>query len=611
MKSRMAATVLWLALASATVMAQAIGGDVLGAHDLTPSGGSPISGGVSAACLYCHAPHSGVGGATPLWNQTLSTQTYTPYTSTTYTQKGNPQPPLGASSSLCLSCHDGTVAPGQTVAYKQIPMTGSMKSADVFGTNLQGSHPFSLVLPMKDTADLAASLVSQGKTADPTGAVKLVKGNVECTSCHNPHVQAIDPVNLNFLVRDSSNGQLCLACHDPNRSMTGQVNPLANWTASVHATSPSKTANQPPVGGYATVGQNSCTACHASHNAPGAARLLRGANEQDCIACHNGGANVSPAPPNVFAEFAKIGHPFTTGSNVHDANEGSLLNQNRHATCVDCHNPHASNQVAAFGPPPAIRPSQNGVVGISGMDGVSVLNPALNQFENCLRCHGSSTGKMANPVFGYLPTRAVSSGDPLNVIAQFAVASTSSHPVMHDRTSAFAQPSLLTNILNIDGVTQGRMLGSRILCTDCHNSDDNREFGGTGANGPHGSKYTHILERRYEFSQAGIPGQTITNLFPNPDLGPAGPYALCAKCHSLSIILSNSTFPEHSRHINDGFSCSACHTAHGMGGQSAAITGERLVNFDANVVAPNGSAPISYTRASGTCSLVCHGHTHK
>ena len=44
-------------------------------------------------------------------------------------------------------------------------------------------------------------------------------------------------------------------------------------------------------------------------------------------------------------------------------------------------------------------------------------------------------------------------------------------------------------------------MGTQILCTDCHNSDDNREFGGTGANGPHGSKWTHILERRYEFSQ--------------------------------------------------------------------------------------------------------------
>ncbi len=610
MKWKTAATLIWLALASAGMMAQVVGGDVLGAHDLTPAGGSPISGGLSASCLYCHAPHSGVGGATPLWNQTLSTQTYTPYTSTTFGQKANPQPPLGQASSLCLSCHDGTVAPGQTVAYKQIPMTGSMKALDVFGTNLQGSHPFSLVLPMKDTPDLAASIVAQGKTADPSGAVKLVKGNIECTSCHNPHVQAGDPVNLNFLVRDSSNGQLCLACHDANRVMTGQTNPLTGWTTSIHATSPSKTANQPPVGGYPTVGQNSCSACHQSHNAPGAARLLRGANEQACIACHNGGANVSPVAPNVFVEFAKIGHPFTTGSSVHDASESALLNQNRHSTCADCHNAHASSQVATFPPPPNVRPSQNNVVGISGVDGVAVLNPSVNQYENCLRCHGTSTGKTVNPVFGYLPVRTVSAGDPLNMIPQFALTASSSHPVVHDRTSALAQPSLLANMLNIDGITQGRAMGMRILCTDCHNSDDNREFGGTGASGPHGSKYTHILERRYEFSQAAVPGQTIGNLFPNPDTGPAGPYALCAKCHSLTTILSNSSFTEHARHINAGFSCSVCHTAHGMGGQSGTISGERMVNFDASVVAPNGGAPITYNHATGSCTLTCHGHSH-
>lgn len=611
MRVRIGAVAACMILASAMAMAQAIGGDVLGAHDLTPSGKSPISGGMSAACLYCHAPHSGVGGATPLWNQTLSVQTYTPYTSTTYAQKGNPQPQLGASSNLCLSCHDGTVAPGQTVAYKQIPMTGSMKAIDVFGTNLVGSHPFSMVVPLKDASDLAASIVAQGTTADITGAVKLVKGNIECTSCHNPHVQGVDQVNLNFLVLDGAKGQLCMACHDPNRIMTGQTNPLAGWSVSAHALSTSKTANQPPVGGYSTVGLNACSACHASHNAPGAARLLRGANEQDCVACHNGGANVSPAASNVFAEFAKIGHPFTTGNSSHEATESALLNQNRHSTCVDCHNPHASNQVTTYPPPPGVRPSQNAVVGISGVDGITVLNPAANQFETCLRCHGTSTGKTVNPVFGYLPVRAVSAGDPLNMIPQFALTSSSSHPVMHDRTSAFAQPSLLQSMLNVDGITAGRSMGARILCTDCHNSDDNREFGGAGASGPHGSKFTHILERRYEFSQAVAPGQTISNLFPNPDLGPNGPYALCAKCHNLATILTNTSFTEHARHINDGFSCSTCHTAHGMGGQSATISGERLVNFDASVVAQKDAVTaITYNHATNTCALTCHGHTH-
>ena len=72
-------------------------------------------------------------------------------------------------------------------------------------------------------------------------------------------------------------------------------------------------------------------------------------------------------------------------------------------------------------------------------------------------------------------------------------------------------------MLNLDGVTHGRAMGTQILCTDCHNSDDNREFGGTGPNGPHGSKWTHILERRYEFSQAATPGAARSPIsFPIP-----------------------------------------------------------------------------------------------
>ncbi len=153
-------------------------------------------------------------------------------------------------------------------------------------------------------------------------------------------------------------------------------------------------------------------------------------------------------------------------------------------------------------------------------------------------------------------------------------------------------------------------MGTQIFCTDCHNSDDNREFGGTGANGPHGSKFTHIVERRYEFSQASAPGQLITNLFPNPDLGANGPYGLCAKCHDLRQVVANTSWNEHGAHINSGFTCSTCHTAHGMGARSGTITGERLVNFDINVVAPNGGTPVSYSRATNTCSLTCHNVTH-
>ena len=617
--------VLGLMMKTSAVQAQT-DGDVMGAHNLSVSGTGPVKGNLDP-CLFCHAPHSGVQNSNPaLWSQTLSVQTYTPYSSTTL-HNLQQQPALGASSSLCLSCHDGTVAVGQTQPYGQITMTGTMNKGDVFGTNLQGSHPFSLKLPLVDAPDLLASLAATHTTGDP--AVKLDANNVECVSCHSPHVQAIDKLSQNFLVRDNSSGQLCTSCHEVNaRTVGGQTNPLAPWTVSIHAQAGNRIANGPILGNYLTVAQNACISCHMPHNSVAGARLLRGpvpavpnmdAVTQNCITCHNGGSNISPAISNVYAEFAKIAHPLPTGNNTHDAAEPPLLNNNRHATCVDCHDSHASLAVTSFATPlpPLIRGSQSGVVGVSATDGTTTLNPAVNQYENCLRCHGTSSGKQSLAVFGYLPTWAVASGDPLNIIPQMTATSTSSHPVLHDRSSALAQPSLLSYMWNLDGKTQGRAMGTRILCTDCHNSDDNREFGGTGPNGPHGSQFTHVLERRCEFSQvapapAGGPGTAIQNLFPNPILDPSagGPYSLCAKCHDLTQIIANTSFTEHARHINDGFSCSTCHTSHGMGAISPNISGERMVNFDINVVAPNGTNPIAYSRATNSCSLTCHSHAH-
>lgn len=615
---------VWLAciaLAAACAAQNTPTVDVLGMHNLSlPSGASVYSQG-SLGCTFCHAPHSGLGANTPLWNQKLSSKSYVPYSSSTDPTQGNTQPTLGVTSSLCLSCHDGTVGVGQTQAYGQLPTVGSMNSMDSFGTTLTGSHPFSLVLPMKDASNLQSSLVSQGKTADPTGAVKLIKGNVECTSCHDPHVQNIDKIAQNFLVRDSSGAQMCLACHDPNRVVQGQVNPLAGFINSIHQTATNQVSPDAHVGSYATVGVNACSSCHMGHNSVSPARLLRPATPaapsydpvtQSCMTCHAGGTYVSPVAPNIMAEVAKTSHPLPSGNNFHDAAEASVLNSNRHATCVDCHSPHAGNPEGQYTAPPGIRPPQQGATGVSALDGITTIIPAVNQYETCLRCHGTSVGKQRMLIYGYSPMRVVSAADPLNIIPEFSSSATSSHPVTHPRSSPLPQPSLLVNMLTEAGLASGRVVGNQLFCTDCHNSDDNREFGGTGANGPHGSVNSHLLERNYQFSQAALPGGTVTNLFPNPDLSPAGPYSMCAKCHDLANnILANTSFTQHNLHIAQyGFSCSTCHTAHGMGAASPTITGERLVNFDGNVVGQNGSTPISYNRATNTCTLMCHNAAH-
>ena len=405
-----------------------------------------------------------------------------------------------------------------------------------------------------------------------------------------------------------------------NRTIQGQVNPLAGWSNSIHQSATNQVAGEAHVGSYSTVALNACTSCHMDHNATSPARLMRPATPaapgvdaatQDCMTCHQGGTYLSPVPPNIMAEISKTGHPLPAGVNSHDAAEPGVLFNNRHATCTDCHSAHASNQTAVFGPPPALRPAQAGVMGISATDGITVLNPAVNQYENCLRCHGTGPGKQRQLIYGYSPIRLVSQPDSLNVIPEFAALASSSHPVTHDRSSSLSQPSLRNYMLNQNGSPSPRSTGPRIFCSDCHSSDDNREFGGTGPNGPHGSVNSHILERNYQFSQAAVPGGLVTNLFPNPDLSMNGPYSMCAKCHDLTQILANTSWTKHQSHVGaDGFTCSVCHTAHGMGANSSQISGERLVNFDANVVGLNNAAPISYSRAKNTCTLTCHQVAH-
>ena len=298
-------------LITRTLLAQ-ITGDVIGMHDLSPGSSSPITGARPGSCTYCHAPHSGLASGKALWNQTLSKQVYSLYTSPTYHQTG-PQPVLGADSSLCLSCHDGTVAVGQTIVGGKVSTIGSMYATDVFGTNLQSSHPFSVVLPIKDAPDLVESLASKGQTADPTGAIKLINGNIECTSCHNAHVQAKDLVAQYFLAKDSSQGAMCMACHDPNRRCAMRSIRWRDGRTSAQS-GDHQSGGRQTCQATGPVATNACFSCHTAHNALGPARwLLVRMNRTARLPRRR--TNLTPAmPPTSRSNTPRSGIPFPLGT---------------------------------------------------------------------------------------------------------------------------------------------------------------------------------------------------------------------------------------------------------------------------------------------------------
>jgi hypothetical protein len=136
---------------------------------------------------------------------------------------------------------------------------------------------------------------------------------------------------------------------------------------------------------------------------------------------------------------------------------------------------------------------------------------------------------------------------------------------------------------------------STVTCEDCHNSDQAASAGGTGANGPHGSIYTPLLERQL----------ILTDYIPE---NPAN-YALCYKCHSRDSILGNQSFKFHSKHIvDDKTACTTCHDSHGVANNA------RLINFNRDYATPSSNGRMEFISRgmnSGTCSVKCHGEDHR
>jgi predicted CXXCH cytochrome family protein len=151
----------------------------------------------------------------PLWNhQVTNVASYTLYSSPTFNSSSTITNP-GASSKLCLSCHDGTVAlenfGGISTGTTYISATN--KVGGTTGNNLSTEHPISF-----DYTDALATL--DGGLNPPTttnsglgGTISsnlLFANKMECASCHDVH----NKYNVSHLLRMSNtNSQLCLICH--------------------------------------------------------------------------------------------------------------------------------------------------------------------------------------------------------------------------------------------------------------------------------------------------------------------------------------------------------------------------------------------------------------
>jgi predicted CXXCH cytochrome family protein len=553
-------------------------------------------------CVFCHTPHK-ANVARGLWNR-RSSPVVERYRSST----ADAPPGLSnASSQLCLSCHDGTVALGEiNVRPRGKRDTASdlqgvfMAGRGRFGTDLSNHHPVAI--------SYDATLLQTDPNLESPYEVDLPlpDGEMHCVSCHDPHASR----NAPFLHQTTAGGELCISCH----RMEGDN---WSWQVSDHATS-----EKPPMGADPwrerkpewkgqSVAANACMNCHAPHNASSDTRLTTEPEEQTCFRCHNG----TLARNNVQAEVNKFyRHPVDRSSiGQHEPSpRENPLTAPFHVECEDCHNPHAARAdlpMVSFFPGDPYNPGHtqapliNGsLLGVSGIDiSGSPVDEASYEYEVCFKCHGVP-GKSACENFrcptpeSYAMTRQDGIYNLRDKVDSGNSSLVSYHPIERNNPLNDSEvPSLLVGIpLNT--------VDSRIYCGDCHSSSTSPAGGLNGPAGPHGSRHEGLLAYNYSLdptNASGIRGASM-----------------CFKCHSSSNLLSDESFPHRVHVIRNRTGCVTCHDPHGsaayphlinfltsasVGGEEFRITG--LGGFREPIWTDNG-------RFSGTCYLNCHGVVH-
>ncbi|MDD2852686.1 MAG: cytochrome c3 family protein [Desulfuromonadaceae bacterium] len=271
MKKILTAVALTALAATAAYAGSNPGTGVLGSpHDMNVVTGLQADN-QGRVCAFCHTPHHAVdlaGQYNPLWSHTpTNLSNVTAYESPTFdaaNATGAPVvDPLIGPSRLCMSCHDGAIAPDQhygsanfttggRFASDEFNYTGAKNIAVGLGGNFGNDHPIGFDIDMaiaqdglgqngsatgsngltpglltatwKGNTNAAARTIGQGMYTAPSGTQYMT-----CASCHDVHNKDnavnvdytgpegthTDTLKLNYFVYAPQAGsQLCLSCHN-------------------------------------------------------------------------------------------------------------------------------------------------------------------------------------------------------------------------------------------------------------------------------------------------------------------------------------------------------------------------------------------------------------
>lgn len=591
-------------------------------HNLSVSGKGTIKAVTEGAtCVFCHTPHA-PRESIQLWNHKLSTANYELYSSDylTHLNYKTPNQP-NQHSKFCLSCHDGTVAIGAVynnrgvtnIAMQNNVTTMPLFSSSNLGASLRDDHPVGFIYDNTRDPELV-NRTWPWKTSvalDPDDS----SGTVECQTCHDPH----DNTNTHFLRMPNANASLCTFCHSKQ-----------GWTASIHKTS-SQVYITRPDSIQTTIGEWACRDCHKSHNGEGIPYLLNKVEEQTCFesGCH-GTTLTGIDTKDIQSEYLKTyRHPTTdvAGRHLDPDNPASLNAPNRHAECVDCHNPHQAQKGLHVVKNNLVSNVLMNVRGVTPTGAVEWTQPtafteltqSLQENQICYKCHSYyAFGSVPNGV----TTIVGPSGDNITDQAmEFNPANKSAHPVQvspNDQAGALMVKGL--DVSQLKAPWDSLDHASRTMyCSDCHGNDQPTST--SVPQGPHGSRRKFMLTGtaqywpKMAFKDSLWSLHDIVNNQNNwqNDL-------FCVNCHPMTNGLSfTNNVHNAAAHQGADIKCISCHVTVPHGSKRSRLIGYATdvapYNYGGNSLLVNGflkaPGPNAYLETNCSTTGGCHNHDNQ
>jgi len=336
--------------------------------------------------------------------------------------------------------------------------------------------------------------------------------------------------------------------------------------------------------------------------------------EMGCEACHDGsqGGATKDVETQLGKTYAHPTHTYNDRHTLPESGSASFGPSNRHAECVDCHNPHTvvsgTNHTAGAGASGnavsdvlkyvwGVEPSWTTIwtqpTVFTERKPPTYVDGAQYEYQICFKCHsryglGADSDGTANDGIYPSITPETAGNTVTDQAMEFNKNNKSVHPVvvgLSSQTGSDSPEALDTT--QVTAIWSG--VGTETMyCSDCHGANDEA----TAANGPHGSSNKHILKGVATASATYWPLNPAGDLWALNNLGSGETRyrstwrneLFCVNCHPMcSGSCDNDNDYDNEAHgehwdRNDDFPgndarCVACHVAIPHGSKRSRLIG--------------------------------------